>query len=107
MLNWIGLYLTNIIITNSAALNERLRETYSVEKYNAKALLPSLGLDKLFKNDYVTIAILISIVMTIIVFIVLNFTTFGYELKANGFNKNAAKYCGMKEKRNIILTMSI
>lgn len=107
MLNWIGLYLTNIIITNSAAWDERLHETYSVEKYNAKALLPSLGLDKLFKNDYVTIAILISIVMAIIVFIVLNFTTFGYELKATGFNKNAAKYCGMKEKRNIILTMAI
>ena len=32
---------------------------------------------------------------------------FGYELKATGFNKFAAKYCGMKEKRNIILTMVI
>ena len=31
----------------------------------------------------------------------------GYELKATGFNSNAAKYAGMKEKRNIILTMAI
>ena len=31
----------------------------------------------------------------------------GYELKATGLNKNAAKYAGMKEKRNMILTMVI
>ena len=34
-------------------------------------------------------------------------TMFGYELKATGFNKNAAKYCGMQEKRNPILTLVI
>ena len=34
-------------------------------------------------------------------------TKFGYELKATGFNKNAAKYCGMNEKRNIIVTLAI
>ena len=34
-------------------------------------------------------------------------TKFGYELKATGFNKNAAKYCGMAEKRNTILTLLI
>ncbi len=39
--------------------------------------------------------------------VVLEKTKFGYELKATGFNKHAAKYCGMREKRNIILTMMI
>ena len=34
-------------------------------------------------------------------------TKFGYELKATGNNYNAAKYCGMKENRNIILSMLI
>lgn len=32
-------------------------------------------------------------------------TTFGYELKASGFNKDASKYAGMNAKRNIILSM--
>ena len=45
--------------------------------------------------------------MSILVWVVLEKTKFGYELKATGFNKYAAKYCGMKEKRNIILTMVI
>lgn len=106
MLNWIGLYLTNIIITSSSGWDGTKSETITFAT-NPKALLPTLGLDKLFGSDYVTIAVLIAILMSIIVFIVLNFTTFGYELKATGFNKNAARYCGMKEKRNIILTMAI
>ena len=45
--------------------------------------------------------------MAILVWIVLEKTSFGYELKATGFNKNAAKYCGMAEKRNIILSLVI
>ena len=32
---------------------------------------------------------------------------FGYELRACGFNKNAARYAGINEKRNIILAMMI
>ena len=38
---------------------------------------------------------------------VLNKTTFGYELKACGFNKDAAKYAGINEKRNVVLSMTI
>ena len=45
--------------------------------------------------------------MAVIVWVVLEKTKFGYELKATGMNKQAAKYCGMREKRNIILTMMI
>ena len=45
--------------------------------------------------------------MAVLVWVILNKTKFGYELKATGFNFNAAKYCGMKENRNVILTMVI
>ncbi len=40
-------------------------------------------------------------------YIVLNKTTFGYELKATGFSKQASHYAGMNHKRNTILTMVI
>ena len=40
-------------------------------------------------------------------YIMINKTTFGYELKACGYNKNAARYAGMNEKRNVILSMAI
>ena len=45
--------------------------------------------------------------MAILVWVVLGKTKFGYELKATGFNKNAARYCGMAEKRNVILSLMI
>ena len=54
-----------------------------------------------------TIAIPLAILTAVIIALVLDKTRFGYELKATGNNKNAAKYCGMAEKRNIILTLFI
>ena len=67
-----------------------------------------MGLDKLFAgNEKVTIALPLSILTAVLVLVVLEKTKFGFELKATGFNKNAAKYCGMAEKRNIIVTLMI
>ena len=76
--------------------------------FGTKALLPSLGLEKLLGgNKYITLAIPLAVIIAIVIWIVQERTRFGYELKATGFNKNAAKYCGMAEKRNIILTLVI
>ena len=75
---------------------------------NASAILPSLGLGSLFNgNQYVGLALPLSIVIAILVWVVLEKTRIGYELRATGNNKNAAKYCGMAEKRNIIMTLAI
>ena len=54
-----------------------------------------------------TIGIFIAIAVAVLIWIVINKTTFGYELKACGHNKNAAKYAGINEKRNIVLSMTI
>ena len=53
------------------------------------------------------IAIFLAAVVAVLVWVVLNKTTFGYELKAVGLNKNAARYAGINEKKNIILSMAI
>ncbi len=106
MLNWITLYLVNMLLTQ--VKEETSPYTYHISTVNPKALIPSLGLGKLFTNNqYVTIAIPLAIIIAFAVWIVLDKTRFGYELKATGNNKNAAKYCGMAEKRNIILTLII
>ena len=106
MLNWIFLYATNMILTNVKEVASPY--TYQMHSAAQQALLPSLGLDKLFSgNQYVTIAIPLAILMAILVWVVLEKTRFGYELKATGFNKHAAKYCGMAEKRNVILSLVI
>ena len=106
MLNWIVLYLTNMLLTNV----KEVASPYTVvlADTNPRAVLPSLGLGALFNdNKYVGLALPLSVVIAILVWVVLEKTRFGYELRATGNNKNAAKYCGMAEKRNIILTLAI
>ena len=54
-----------------------------------------------------TIAIPLTVIVAVGIWVLLEKTKLGYELRATGCNKFAAKYCGMKEKRNIILTKAI
>ena len=106
MLNWIVLYLTNMLLTT--VKEDTSPYTLVLSHTNPSAVLPSLGLGALFnKNQYVGLAIPLSVLIAVLVWVVLEKTKFGYELKATGFNKNAAKYCGMAEKRNIILSLMI
>ena len=106
MLNWIVLYLTNMLLT--LVKEDTSPYTLVLGHTNKSALLPQLGMDKLFSgNTYVGLAIPLSVIIAVAVWIILEKTRFGYELRATGGNKNAAKYCGMAEKRNIILTLVI
>ena len=68
---------------------------------------PKMGLDLLFPGSQVNGGILIAIVLAIAVYILLNKTTLGYQLKACGANRHAARYAGINDKRNIVLSMAI
>jgi len=68
---------------------------------------PKMGLDKIFPGSQVNGGILIAIVLAILVYILMNKTTLGYELKACGSNRHAARYAGIHDKRNIVLSMAI
>ena len=106
MLNWISLYCVNMLLTNVKEPTSPY--TKSIIGVNRSAIIPSLGLDKLFNgNQYVTIAIPMAVIVAIVIWIILDKTKFGYELKATGYNRHAAKYCGMAEKRNIVVTLII
>ncbi len=106
MLNWIGLYSVNMLLTQ--VKEQSTPYTKALASTNKSALLPNLGLDQIFsKNEFVTLGLPLAVVMALAVWILLEKTKYGYELKATGLNKQAAKYCGMRERRNIILTMMI
>ena len=101
MFNYIGMYLVDMLIINDVLMYDgvRARTLYLPET----AKIPSLGIT----GSNVSIAIIFGIIIAIALFVVLNNTTFGYELKATGFNKEACNYAGMNGKRNIIVTMVI
>ncbi|MBQ1821755.1 MAG: ABC transporter permease [Clostridia bacterium] len=68
---------------------------------------PKLGLDKLLPGSQVNAGILIAIVIAVIVYVILTKTTFGYELKACGANRHAARYAGIRDKNSIVYSMAI
>ena len=69
--------------------------------------IPDFGLNDMFQTNSTTIAIFLAIVVAIVIWVILDKTTFGYELKAVGLNKNAARYAGINEKKNLVLSMVI
>ncbi len=106
MLNWIILYLTNTILGGKKTKD--IASPYTMKLGAGNTKIPSAGLNTLFANNTtVTIAIPLAILFAILIWVILSKTKFGYELRATGFNKEAAKYAGMKEKQNIIVTLAI
>ena len=105
MLNYIGMYIVNWVVSQSPVLfdpsNNRSKPVAS------SANIPRFGLDKIFTGSYVNGGFIIAIIAAVIIYIVLNKTTFGYELRAVGFNRNASKYAGVNEKKSITLSMTI
>ncbi|MBQ0001554.1 MAG: ABC transporter permease [Clostridiales bacterium] len=106
MLNWIALYSVNMLL--AGVKDSTSPYTIGIGSVNEAGLIPAAGLGVFFANNkYVTIALPCSVIMAILVWVVLEKTKLGYELRATGINKQAAKYAGMREKYNIILTMVI
>ena len=103
MMNYIGMYLVNLLI-QKLIYDHVKNQSMAVA---STANLPKAGLDKIFPNTDINVGIIIAIVFVILVYIILNRTTFGYELKACGKNQNASKYAGINAKRNIVLSMVI
>ena len=66
-----------------------------------------MGLDKIFPHSQVNGGIIVAIVLAILVWVLMTKTTLGYQLKACGSNRHAARYAGINDKRNIVLSMAI
>ncbi len=109
MTNWIAANIVSWVFANNKQfLNTQGGKTGFTLPTTANGVsTPKLGLDKLFPGSNIDIGIFIAILIAVFVYILMNKTTLGYELKACGHNKNAAKYAGMNEKRNIMLSMAI
>ena len=111
MFNWIGLYGVNTLIYQGGTgvmYNLKTTKTYTIKESSPGSLLPTFNVGDYFGNMFKpTIGIFIAIAVAVLVWVIINKTTFGYELKACGHNKDAAKYAGINEKKNIVLSMTI
>ena len=109
MTNWIAANLVTwaFDISNLKNVAEGTKTGYIYKTTFNDVATAKMGLDKLFPGSQVNGGILVAVVIAVIVYIIMNKTTLGYQLKACGANRHAARYAGIKDKRNIVLSMSI
>ncbi len=110
MTNWIAANIVSWVFkaTSQYFVNYEETKVNFIKKTSANGVKTiTLGLDKLLGDSYMDISIFIAILIAVAMYFMINKTTFGYELKACGFNKHASKYAGMNEKKYIILSMAI
>lgn len=109
MTNWLAANLVTWLFDISSFKNvvENTKSGYIYKTTFNGVATPKLGLDKLFPNSQVNMGILIAIAIAILMAVIMNKTTLGYQLKACGANRHAARYAGIQDKRNIVLSMAI
>ena len=105
MMNYIGMYAVNWFVKSYKPIFNNLRN--ESKPVLSSANIPKMGLDKIFPESSINGGLIIAVLAVILVYIVLEKTTFGYELKAVGYNRDASRYAGINEKKSIILSMVI
>ncbi len=109
MTNWISANLVTWVFDISDLKNvaEGTKTGYIYKTTFNNVATSKMGLDKIFPNSQVNGGIVVAVVIAVIVYIIMNKTTLGYQLKACGANRHAARYAGIADKRNIVLSMGI
>ena len=101
MLNYTALFVMNAVIKSITDGG------YKTETVSESATLRWQWLREFTDNSSMHLGIIVALLMVLVMWFILERTTRGYELKAVGFNKNAAEYAGMSVNKNIILAMTI
>lgn len=114
MMNWIAANVVTILFDKEVGPFKFLLDpsgtknlAYVFKTTHNNVATSKFGLDLIFKGSQVNGGIIIAIIIAILIFIILDKTTFGYQLKACGSNKNAAKYAGINDKTSGIISMAI
>lgn len=109
MTNWIAANMVTWLFDISDLKNvaEGTKTGYIYKTTFNNVATSKMGLDKIFPESQVNGGILVAILIAVVVYIIMNKTTLGYQLKACGANRHAARYAGIPDKRNIILSMAM
>ena len=121
MLNWIAFYLSNYIVNLPAFHQPDSTGTYPIRESGYIMLLPNWKrspqgmaalrripwLREVMMRTDVNFGILIAVYMAVLVGFVLYRTAKGFELRAVGFNRDAAQFAGIDVGRSLLGSMLI
>lgn len=120
MMNWIGFYLSNYLLSFPILRNIESDNSYSIKNTASIKILGAwktseagravLANNKFLRdilNPPVNFGIIIAIIAALVIWYILKKTTLGYELRAVGFNDKAAEYGGISINKSIVKSMGI
>ncbi len=121
MCNWIAFYLCNYVVMsdtfhkpNSNSALPVSSSSYTMilgnwkKSAEGKAFLKGIPwLREIMLKTDLNYGFIIAVLVAIAISIVLTRTKLGYELRAVGFNRDAARFSGISVERNIVLSMLI
>jgi general nucleoside transport system permease protein len=106
MLNWIAYWIGNFAFGQGGPLQNKVNESVPVSSDVAPgAKLPVFWGDPLLQGLH--IGFLLAVAALVVYWITLTRTTLGYEVRAVGFNPEAARYGGISVAKNYFLAMAI
>ena len=107
MFNWIAFYLSNYIVSIPAIHSEGSAEATKNVSDAARILLPEGIREALGLANTTNWGIILAGLFAIAIYLIIEKTTLGYELKAVGFNRHAAEYGGINVNRAMLTALSI
>ena len=106
MLNWIAIWITQALVGQGGQLQNSVDKSVPVSSdIVQRAHLPVFWGDPVLQGLH--IGFFIALAAPVVYWIILNRTTLGYEVRATGFNPEAARYGGISVKRSYVLAMAI
>ncbi|MBW4668259.1 MAG: ABC transporter permease [Cyanomargarita calcarea GSE-NOS-MK-12-04C] len=100
LLNYIAINLISYLVQNP------LKEPNAPSPYSP-LIAKSAQLPIILPGSLAHAGILFSAIAAVILWVIINRSTLGYQIKAVGFNPNASRYAGMDVQRTIILVMTL
>jgi len=104
MLNWIAYWTVYYAVPAYFKAEYLETESARIPEY---ASLKVAWLTRLSQGSFLNLGIFVALACAVLVAIVLNRTTLGFELKAVGFNRHAAEFAGIDVPRKMALSLGI
>jgi ABC-type uncharacterized transport system permease subunit len=106
MLNWIALWVASYLVGFGGPMQDPAAGPVPVTKeITGSAKLPIIWGSSLLQGLH--IGLFVALVALVVYWIILSRTTLGYEVRAVGFNPEAARYGGISVSRSYVLAMAI
>jgi simple sugar transport system permease protein len=102
MMNYIAFFMHRFISLNTPGSN-----TFRTPNYPVNSSLSNPFLSEITNKSNLNNGLWFTIAAVVIYWLVMEKSTFGFSLKATGFNRDAALYAGMRVKTNITAAMAV